>query len=237
MKVKNPLIRLDEPDFNNEGLAIYHTESVTNPEYQQAVIDVFSRLSPATNSKNKNQRGIRNGFYLGGKFIWNDDDTYQISADLNPEDKGMLRQMTLLPLSFLDRPETLELMKKGFSVLFSEEERKYGSYWVRVTAHLYTADLINTSYGAPDAPHQDGHDSIVNVLSKDDSYIGGISRLYDLDKNPIYQIDLRAGDTIVIRDKEMFHHVTPGTYDPVTALENRAVRAILNFRFGLIKIQ
>jgi len=144
MKGKNPLTRRDKPDFNNEGLAPYRTDSVTEPVYQQAGADVFSPSSPATRSKNKNQRGIRNAVYVGGKFIC------------------VLLKIWLILLGSCHCP-------------------------------FHAADPISTSSGSPDAHHQDCHDDIVTILYGDAGYPGGLSRVY------LYQVELRASDTVIIR--------------------------------------
>ena len=66
------------------------------------------------------------------------------------------------------------------------------------------------SENAPEGIHQDGADYIVSALVINHNNVkGGISKIYDLDKNILESIILKENKFIFQNDKTLYHYITP----------------------------
>ena len=73
---------------------------------------------------------------------------------------------------------------------------------IRVYANKDSTNLI------PEGIHQDGYNMIAICCIKRENIKGGVSRIYDIDKNIIYSKELEQGEMIVINDMKYYHDVT-----------------------------
>ncbi|MBL4801188.1 MAG: 2OG-Fe dioxygenase family protein [Emcibacter sp.] len=66
--------------------------------------------------------------------------------------------------------------------------------------------------------------------------VGGLSRIYDLNKRPLVQLDMKAGDILFVRDAEVLHQVTPLMLEPGAkwCAGMPAYRDVLLIRFSLV---
>lgn len=73
---------------------------------------------------------------------------------------------------------------------------------IRVYATKESTNLI------PEGIHQDGYNMIAICCINRENIKGGISRIYDIDKNIIYSKELEQGEMIIINDIKNYHDVT-----------------------------
>ena len=73
---------------------------------------------------------------------------------------------------------------------------------IRVYANKDSTSLI------PEGIHQDGYNMIAICCINRENIRGGISRIYDIDKNIIYSKELEQGEMIIINDVKNYHDVT-----------------------------
>lgn len=73
---------------------------------------------------------------------------------------------------------------------------------IRVYANQESTNLI------PEGIHQDGYNMIAICCINRENIKGGISRIYDIDKNIIYSKELEQGEMIIINDIKNYHDVT-----------------------------
>tara|TARA_B100001057_G_C22820930_1_gene939376 strand:+ start:474 stop:1190 length:717 start_codon:yes stop_codon:yes gene_type:complete len=66
------------------------------------------------------------------------------------------------------------------------------------------------SENAPEGIHQDGADYIVSALVINHNNVkGGVSKIYDLDKNILESVILKENKFIFQNDKTLYHYITP----------------------------
>lgn len=80
-----------------------------------------------------------------------------------------------------------------------------GVHQIRITASTSTSGSPT-----PEGIHRDGHHFVGQVLIHRGAISGGESRIYDLEKSPIYRTTLRSPlEAIVIDDRRVLHSVEP----------------------------
>jgi len=227
------LLPLKMPTLDEDGFSLAHYSEVLDKGYHEVQSDAYGQLRPGKNASNKLCRGIAWGVFARDRFVWLDRETYSLSADLNPEEAGRTREFVQISDRFLSHPTTEGILRKIFAVWEFQETCSTRAYEVQLSAIRYEPSLASPSMPSPIIPHQDLIDGAIVVLDRVGDLVGGVSRIYDLSDNPLYQMDLDVGDTLLVKDALVKHQVTPLMLEPSAVWGNgqRAHRDVLLVRF------
>ena len=208
------LISLTPPCFEQDGVEVQSFVYLLDKRFQQIQNAIFSEFTPARNASNRNARGLRWGVLVNEQLQWTDKSTYQLSAALNPEEAGKVREMDLIPESFLRTLQIERLIRDVFELYFGDIGlSNKQSYLVQLSGIRYQPTVSTTAYPPPDYPHQDGSDNAIVVLRKSASILGGMSRIYTLDEDPLYEVNLDPGQALFVEDDRYKHQVLPMMLD------------------------
>ncbi len=213
-----------------DGLEKVNAATVLSPEFQQLVNNTYSQYSPARYSSNKIKRGVRWGILANDEISWSNKNTYQVSEELNPEEAGRVREIDQIPDTFLGSRVVRDLIDRTFHLYHPGASSNWQPYVVQLSALRYEPTLTDTCYPSPDAPHQDGFNNAIWVLQKTPGLTGGQSRIFSLDKKPLFETNLEAGDGLMIEDAKYFHQVLPMLVNSHTAKSDLVCRDILIIR-------
>ena len=226
---------LKEPTLSNEGFKVLGLEQYMSSQLVELQEDVYSKLEPGQNAANKLCRGIRWGQYTSDGFTWLDRDTYSLPEDLNHEEKGRVRRFQLIDKSFLSLPEVEEMFHLIFEQWDFAERPSHRAYEIQLSAIRYEPNLYDNGVAIPSPiyPHQDLIDGAIIVLNRKGNFMGGVSRIYSLDDEPLYEFDLQVGEALLVKDQMVKHQVTPLLVSPQDDWRpnHRAYRDILIVRF------
>lgn len=216
-----------------DGFELGHIEAVKNPAYQTVQEAEYGAFTPGRNAKNKLQRGTRFGAYSCDDFSWQDRNTYSLPAELNEEEGGAVREFDQISDDFLGHPTTEAVLRGVFNTWRFEKSSHQQLYQVQLSAIRYEPTIETPAWPSPVAPHQDMVDGAIVVLNRTENIVGGQSRIYDLDRRPLVQMDLAIGDILFVRDAEVLHQVTPLLLEPGPnwSAGKRSYRDVLLVRF------
>lgn len=203
------IINLKRPNFKTDGFEIVRCDYLKDPEFQALQQRVYSKLSPARNATSELPRGIGWGVVLHGQTHWTSDDEYMLSAELNPEEAGRVRTMDRLPETFLTSEQMERLVIDTLAKYHPDADSHRRPYIVQVSAIRYNPTVTRTCYPSPDAPHQDGFNNGIFVLSRTENLVGGATRLFEIDGSPAFETMLDVGQGIYVEDKRWLHQVLP----------------------------
>ena len=200
--------------LNPARLAVDHFEVRTFPallddNFRELASTVYDQFTSARNASNQLKRGLRWGTYAVGQFIWLDRDAYRLDADKNKEEGGRTRHMDLIPEDFLRQDEIEATLTEVFDAWGFAETSYERAYEVQLSAIRYEVNLAEPALPSPIEPHQDEIDGAIIVLGKTGFLSGGTSRLYSLNHEPLYELDLQVGEALFVRDAQLLHQVTP----------------------------
>ena len=92
-----------------------------------------------------------------------------------------------------------------------------------------------SSHNSPEGIHKDGADYIISAFVVDRYNVNdGISKIYDNDKNEIYQTILKENDYIFQNDTNLYHYITPIEYCNENNLDNFGYRDIIGIDIKLL---
>lgn len=205
---------LSQPDLTRDGIQLGHYQSVLSPEYQAIQRSAYSRLKPGVNASNQLARGVAWGVYVNGEIIWQERNSYSLPAELNPEEGGRIRLFELLDPTFLQHPVTVATLKDIWATWDFSESTYEAIYQVQVSGIRYEPTLTTPAMPSPVIPHQDAVDGVILCLSKTPHLTGGHSRIYDLNRNPLWEVRMEPGDALYVRDAAVLHQVAPVLLDP-----------------------
>ena len=80
---------------------------------------------------------------------------------------------------------------------------------------VYASNVASVNL-VPEGIHRDGYNIIGMCVINRENIQGGISKVYDNDKNIILNKQLRSGEILVINDSKLYHDVTPIKMDDNT---------------------
>ncbi len=208
---------LKNPTFQQDGVEVMDFNYLLNPLFQDIQLATYAEFTPARNATNDICRALRWGIYLNDQLQWSDNNQYQLSADLNPEEAGRARQMDLIPEALLRTPECERLIREMFKVFHPEGNSHKQAYVVQTSALRYQPTVAKTCYPSPDHPHRDGFNNGIVVLSRTPNLIGGQSRIYDLEGTPLFETQLQPGQGLLVEDTRYQHQVLPMLLDTSVA--------------------
>lgn len=204
-----PLKNLRLPTLEKEGVGVEEYKSLHSVQFNKIADAMYTKLKPARNANNKLNRGIRWGIYANDKIHWLERSTYSLPKDFNKEESGNTRQMDLIPIEFMEMLEVDQLIKSIFKTWSFPQDSSERAYEVQISAIRYRATLSEPAMPSPVVPHQDLVDGAIVLLNKSDNVLGGTTRVFDLDSNPLYEVDLEIGEALFVKDKEYLHQVSP----------------------------
>lgn len=225
--------RLSLPTIARDGFTITSFESLRNPEIQALAEATYNGLEPGKNANNKLRRGIRWGIYAQDHFTWLDRDTYKLERKFNEEEDGAVRIFSLIPTEFLREPAVEQALQEVFALWEFSEKSTHRAYEVQLSAIRYEPTLAQPALPSPINPHQDMVDGTIIVVNKRGDLVGGMSRLYGLDQEPLYELDLGLAEGLSVRDASLLHQVTVMGIAPGQNWRpgDKALRDVLLVRF------
>lgn len=228
--------RLNNASIEIDGFRIDTFDAIKDAAYREIVEEVYGSFEPGKNAINKLCRGTAWGAYLADQFLWSDRTTYSLPKELQPEEGDRIREFSPIPKSFLLDPRTEAALRKAFDVWNHAMKSDKQLYQVQMSAIRYQPDVSRPALPSPIEPHQDLVDGTIIVLNKRGPMVGGVSRLYQLDGTPLYEIDLAIGEGLTIRDAALKHQVTIMTLDTGAGWRpgDTAVRDVLLVRFQAV---
>jgi hypothetical protein len=227
---------LRSPGLEKDGFCIFRNEEVLSEDFQRVHAQVFGSLKPGENTTNDLLRGIVWGSHVNGGFQWLKRTSYSLTGKENPEEEGRVRRFGLLPEGYVRHPDFESLLRRTFEALCFPEASDQRIYEVQVSGLRYMPTLAKPAFPAPIAPHQDRVDGAVIVMSRTANLGGGLTRIYDLDEWPQYELDLQPGEALLIRDQRLKHQVTPVVLEPGPTWrpEQAAYRDVVIIRFQAV---
>jgi hypothetical protein len=225
---------ISNPTLRQNQFALARFDAVAEPAFQELHRRTYGGLRPGENATNQLPRGIRWGVYAHGHFVWLDRIDYSLPATFNPEEEGKVRRFSRIPDEYL-RSETVESMLRAvFEMWEFKEASSERAYEVQLSAIRYQPSLDTPALPSPIAPHRDMVDGAIVVLAKTEHLVGGSSRLYTLQGEPQYEVDLGVGDALLIRDAHWLHQVAPILLSPGNSWtpSQSAFRDVLLIRFA-----
>ena len=127
---------------------------------------------------------------------------------------GVVREFSPLEPHIKDNDFLKSIININLSKVKSIDRRKKWLIFVHQIRIVSGEGAIGKP--SPEGIHRDGHDYVSQVLISKNNVKGGISRLYNDKKLKIASILLDAPlDTILIKDGDLYHDVTP-----ITAINN-----------------
>lgn len=132
-------------------------------------------------------------------------------------------------------PMLLEIMK--LSILHTREFEKNEFDKLNISVHQVRQMVYPniSAHNSPEGIHKDGADYIISALVVDRYNVkDGISKIYDNDKNEIYQTILKENDYIFQNDTNLYHYITPIEYCNENNLDNFGYRDIIGIDIKLL---
>lgn len=230
------LRRIDPPTLDRDGFMLGRLPRVEDPGFQALQQAEYARFRPGENAANRLARRTGWGVYVNDAFHWHERETYSLSAELNPEEAGRVRRFERIGAEFLAHPMTEAVLRAVFHAWGHEKTSAQALWQVQLSAIRYEPTVEAPAWPSPIAPHQDEVDGAIVVLHRTGNLVGGLSRLYALDRRPLVQADLAVGDVLFVRDAAVLHQVTPLMLEPGAdwSAGARAYRDVLLVRFQTV---
>jgi hypothetical protein len=154
-----------------------------------------------------------------GRFSWSPTDSELAvlprESYFQPEDEnsyagGIVREFAPLLPATVDNPWLRALVRTTFACLPVPDARQGSNWEVRVHQIRIVATSDQPGLPAPEGTHQDGTDFLTLHLVRRHNITGGVSTIYDLDRNPIRSFTLMEPlDSLILEDPRVMHGVTP----------------------------
>lgn len=209
---------------------------VNAADFRALQLAEYGNMRPGKNAQNQLARKTGWGAYQSDRFLWSDRKEYSLPAALNSEEHGAVRIFDPLSRAFLEHSVTEALLRGVFETWRFEANSYTQLYQVQLSAIRYEPTLAKPALPSPVAPHQDLVDGAIVLLNRTANIVGGKNRLYDLDQQPLVELELNVGDVLFVRDAKVLHQVTPLLLEPGPAWHpgQRAYRDVLLVRFQAV---
>ena len=123
---------------------------------------------------------------------------------------GESRQFEALDPAFLDHPIFLKYLIEDFHFFLDHRLLVNKPYEMGVHQMRTVCEPLVESQVTPEGIHKDGHFAFAIHFVDSENISGGVTRLYNNDKEIIARIQLnKFGQTMYIEDDKLFHEVTP----------------------------
>jgi hypothetical protein len=128
----------------------------------------------------------------------------------NPYAGGIRREFASLLPGTVANPFLLGLVRATFACLPLDTARQGRTWEVRVHQIRIVAFPEQLSHPAPEGIHQDGTDFLTLHMVRRRNIAGGLSTIYDLERQPIQSFTMvEPLDSMILEDPRVFHGVTP----------------------------
>lgn len=130
---------------------------------------------------------------------------FKQSKFVNPLVGGIARKFQPLRKQVRDS----ELIRGLVHVLLSRIDDSWQEWSINV--HQMRVDATNgQAHPAPEGMHQDGHDYIAIVLMNRHNVAGGVNKIYDTKRKPLFRKQLlNRFDCLLLDDRKNYHGVSP----------------------------
>lgn len=228
--------QIRQADLITDGYMLARFGDITNSSYESLQSSEYDNMRPGRNAANQLARKVAWGAYLDDTFLWSDREAYRLPKELNAEEGGRVRLFDTLSREFLEHPITENLLRCVFNAWSFEKDSSEQLYQVQLSAIRYEPTFENPAFPSPVEAHQDMVDGVIVVLNKTENLIGGTSRLYNLDKEPLVELDLAVGDMLFVKDDAIMHQVSPILLMPGERWhpKERVYRDVLLIRFQAV---
>ena len=228
--------RLQPPTLDHDGFMLGHMACVLDPAFQEMQLAEYAQFRPGRNTVNQLARRTAWGAYIHDTFTWHDRETYSLDAAANPEENGATRIFDRAGADFLAHPVTEAILRAVFEAWRFQVGSSEQLYQVQLSLIRYEPTIRAPAMPSPVAPHQDRVDGAIVALHRTPNLVGGLSRIYDLEGEPLAQMEMKAGDILFVRAAEVLHQVTPLMLEPGIdwAPCQRAFRDVLLVRFQAV---
>ncbi|MCH8275265.1 MAG: 2OG-Fe dioxygenase family protein [Armatimonadetes bacterium] len=138
------------------------------------------------------------------------DASYFQSNELNPYAGGIDRKFAPLSGSTLTNAFLYELISFNFRQLPVERSMACHPWKVDVHQIRIVASPEEKGEPTPEGIHRDGEDFVCIHMIRSENVVGGVSTVYDNDRNPLVSCTLRHPmDAMLLWDQYVLHGVTP----------------------------
>jgi hypothetical protein len=154
-----------------------------------------------------------------GRYFWSPADEvletlprepYFQPADENSYAGGIVREFAALPTATADNRWLQALVFATFDCLPVPAARQDSTWEVRVHQIRIVAAPEEPGLPAPEGIHQDGTDFLTLHLVRRHNITGGVSTIYNLERQPIQSYTLLEPlDSLILEDPRIMHGVTP----------------------------
>ncbi|MEU1014252.1 2OG-Fe dioxygenase family protein [Streptomyces sp. NPDC005898] len=132
---------------------------------------------------------------------------FRQSLAVNPLHGGVAREFEPIEQDVAGSPLLATLVRTLADRLPGDFDPATGCIGIHQIRVLATRDAEGLP--APEGVHEDGHHFVAQVLMRRENIEGGLSRLYDRDRAPLYRTLLTEPfETIIIDDRRVFHGVS-----------------------------
>ncbi|WOX21572.1 2OG-Fe dioxygenase family protein [Streptomyces solicathayae] len=132
---------------------------------------------------------------------------FRQSLAVNPLHGGVAREFEPVEQEVAESPLLTALVRTLLARLpgsFDSATGGIGIHQIRIVASREAEGLP-----APEGIHEDGHHFVAQVLLRRENVEGGVSQVYDREKNPLFRTLLTEPfETVVIDDRRVFHGVS-----------------------------
>ena len=130
-------------------------------------------------------------------------------------------------------PMLLQIMKLSISHTYSFQKIEKLNVSVHQVRQMVYPNI--SSHNSPEGIHRDGADYIISAFVVDRYNVkDGISKIYDHDKNEIYQTILNENEYIFQNDTDLYHYITPIKYCNENNLDNYGYRDIIGIDIQIL---
>lgn len=231
-----PVRRITPATLAEDGFMLGCIRCVLDDDFQRVQQEEYAAFKPGENAVNQLARRTAWGAYINGHFHWHDRRTYSLPKELNSEENGAVRIFERAGRLFLHHQVTEQILRAIFAAWSFEHNCSEQLYQVQLSLIRYEPSMEEPAWPSPIAPHQDMVDGAIVVLHRTENLVGGLSRIYDLSRRPLVEMDLRAADVLFVRDADVLHQVTPLMLEPGAdwSIGQRAYRDVMLVRFQAV---
>lgn len=165
----------------------------------------------------------------------NEHKAFYQSENVNKSYGGIQRDFAPMTNELLDNTFLKEMIKSDFEKLPRPDKLKSQKWFVGIQMFRIEATKEFSGQATPEGIHQDGHHFIVQHMINKQNIEGGVSTIYNLDKEKIISITLNNFlDSCYIKDEKVMHSVSSIECKNINEI---AMRDMLILDFELMEIR
>lgn len=205
-------------ETQNISTKIYN--DLRSSKFQQFQEQIYKQFQQARTAE-------RIGAFVNNEFLWGKQNSIASRID-----NYCAPSRIHIPESFLRQSVVERLIRDIFQQWHFQEDSNQRMYEVKVTAARYHTTLTASAMPSHLQGLQGLVDNAIIVLRKSNNILGGSTRIFDLDINPIYELDLEVGQAVFVKGCQHLYQVMPIKMNPKMWLPgDEAIQDILTVRF------